>query len=342
MRIGTNPAKENNKMILNSYHRIIVPVFIPNLEEDYFKDSFDILKINLESILLTIHDKTRVSIYNNGSCKIVSDYLNALFSTEDKVDQYLISKVNIGKINAIYSIVKSNLEPLFTITDADVFFKSGWQQEVEKVFENFPKAGIVSPVPFSTMFKSNFGNLNYWEAFVRSKLKVIEVPNPEGLRHFEESIGRKMFKETHYKQFISLVHKNGQAVLGSGHFVCTVRTQIFRKGPNFPTQFKMGGKVMTDYIDKPNNDAGFLRLATVSNGAYHMGNRIESWMLEEIKELKKATDISKPINERINFNVKPYSIVAKWLSSVFYKLFLRTSFGKRLFLKYVGIKDPDY
>ena len=42
MRIGTNPAKTNNKIEAHSYHRVIVPVFIPNLEEDYFKESFGV------------------------------------------------------------------------------------------------------------------------------------------------------------------------------------------------------------------------------------------------------------------------------------------------------------
>jgi predicted DNA-binding transcriptional regulator AlpA len=120
-----------------------------------------------------------------------------------------------------------------------------------------------------------------------------------------------------------------------------VRSQVFSKGPNFPTQFKLGGKVMTDYIDKPNNDAGYLRLATVRNCAFHIGNRIEPWIQEEIEEIKKES-ASKPINKQIDFNPKPYSAFAKLLSKIFYKIFLRTTFGKRLFLKYVGIKSIEY
>lgn len=342
MRVGTNPAKENNKIILDSYHRVIVPVFIPNLEDDYFKESFDILKLNLESILLTIHHKTRISIYNNGSCKEVFAFLEELYSKNESVDQLISSKTNIGKINAIYSIVKSNTEPLFTITDADVLFQSGWQQEVEKVFEHFPKAGIVSPVPFSTMYKSNFGDLNLWEAIVRSKLKVAEVPNPEGLKHFEESIGRKMFKDIHYRKFITLFHKGESAVLGSGHFVCTVRSQVFEKGPSAPTTFKMGGKVMADYIDKPNNDAGYLRLATLKNCAYHMGNKMEPWLKDEVEKLKNMSNTTNTTNEHLNFEVKPYPWMARVMGKLMHKMILKTSIGRRLFLNYVGIKSAEY
>ena len=45
MRIGTNPAKSDNKIEAKSYHRIIITVFIPNLEEDYFKQSHNIFKV---------------------------------------------------------------------------------------------------------------------------------------------------------------------------------------------------------------------------------------------------------------------------------------------------------
>ena len=323
MRIGTNPAKSDNKIEAKSYHRIIIPVFIPNLEEDYFKQSLDIFKLTIESILSTIHRKTRISIFNNGSCEAVSHYLKRIFEAEDSIDQFINNKENVGKINAIYAVVKSNIEPLFTITDADVLFKVGWQQEVEKVFEHFPKAGIVSPVPFSTLYSSDLARMNLWEGFVRSKLNSSPVPNPEGLKHFEKSIGREMFKEIHYQQFITLEHRSQKAVLGSGHFVCTVRAQVFQKGPLCPTMYKMGGEVMADYIDKPNRDAGYLRLATLGNYAYHIGNRMESWLEKEMEKLKEINKTDFQINEQINFNVKPYAAGAKWVSKVFYKFFVK-------------------
>ena len=71
MRIGNNPEKNSNKLEIDSYHRIIIPVYIPNLTEDYFKDGLKILKLCLGSLLHTIHAKTRVSLINNGCCEEV-------------------------------------------------------------------------------------------------------------------------------------------------------------------------------------------------------------------------------------------------------------------------------
>mgnify|MGYP000344694740 CR=1 FL=1 len=75
MRIGSNPAKKETKIKINSYHRIIVPIYIPNLTDEYFKKGLEVLKICLESLLLTVHQKTRVSIICNGCCKEVEEYI---------------------------------------------------------------------------------------------------------------------------------------------------------------------------------------------------------------------------------------------------------------------------
>jgi hypothetical protein len=50
MRIGSNPEKTNNSIILDNYHRIVIPVYIPNFE-GYFKDAFEIFKLCLDSLL---------------------------------------------------------------------------------------------------------------------------------------------------------------------------------------------------------------------------------------------------------------------------------------------------
>lgn len=116
MRIGENPNKNINSEISSLiYHRIIIPVFIPSLKESYFKSSLEILKLNLESLIYTVHDRTRITVVNNGSCSEVREYLEKIHLKEPKFDQLYHSKINLGKINAVYSAVKSNTEELFTI-----------------------------------------------------------------------------------------------------------------------------------------------------------------------------------------------------------------------------------
>jgi hypothetical protein len=77
MRVDFNPQKDKIIEQSNYFHQVIIPVFIPN-HEGYFKDSFTIFKLCLESLFSTIHKKTFVSIVNNGSDLIVSNYLDKL------------------------------------------------------------------------------------------------------------------------------------------------------------------------------------------------------------------------------------------------------------------------
>ena len=44
MRIGVNPEKLKNAEIKYWKHRIIIPVYIPNIYEDYYANAFQVLK----------------------------------------------------------------------------------------------------------------------------------------------------------------------------------------------------------------------------------------------------------------------------------------------------------
>ncbi len=77
MRVGHNPHKDKIQDASDYWHQVIIPVYIPN-HEGYFKDSFAILKLCLQSLLSTVHTKTYISIVNNGSCDLIVDYLNSL------------------------------------------------------------------------------------------------------------------------------------------------------------------------------------------------------------------------------------------------------------------------
>ena len=75
MRVGTNPNKINDTITSDHLHQVIIPLYIPN-QEGYFKDVFEIFKLCLESLLLTVHNKTRITIYNNNSHLDVKKYID--------------------------------------------------------------------------------------------------------------------------------------------------------------------------------------------------------------------------------------------------------------------------
>ena len=98
MRVGHNPHKDQLLSTPCYLHQVVIPVYIPH-QEGYFKDSFKILQLCINSLVATVRAKTCISIVNNGSCDDVKMYLNDLY--EQKLIQELIHTENIGKLNAI-------------------------------------------------------------------------------------------------------------------------------------------------------------------------------------------------------------------------------------------------
>jgi hypothetical protein len=63
MRIGENPEKQKSKKLSYKLFRVIIPVYIPNEESEYFKNAFFVFKKSIYSLLGTIDvENTNITI----------------------------------------------------------------------------------------------------------------------------------------------------------------------------------------------------------------------------------------------------------------------------------------
>jgi len=299
MRIGFNPHKDEIIKDAGYKHQIIIPVYIPNHEE-YFTDSFAILKLCLQSLFTTVHDKTFITVVNNGSDIIVVDYLDSLLK-ENKI-QELIHTQNIGKLNAILKgLAGSNIE-LVTISDSDVLFLNNWQTETINVFKSVPKAGVVGIVPQFKMYESNCGNILF-DTIFNSKLRFFPVKNRDSLIRFYDSIG---WVRDYNKDYLNCnlgfkISESENVIVGSGHFVATYKRDIFDEIKTY-IEFKMGGS-SEQYLDKAPLKKDYWRVTTSDNHAFHMGNTLESWM--SIPVVNKTNNKNLEINFSQNKKISP-------------------------------------
>lgn len=317
MRVGYNPYKDQKNDESEYIHQVVIPVYIPN-HEGYFKDSFAILKLCLESLLATIHNKTFVTIANNGSDRIVADYLDELLN-QSKI-QELIHTHNIGKLNAVVKGLAGNNIELVTISDSDVMFLPNWQNETVKVFSHIPNAGVVGIVPQIKMYESNCGNV-LLKNFFSKKLKFIPVKNKNGMIRFYDSIGwDRSYNQDYLKFNLGLeINSDMSVLIGSGHFVATYKKDMFEELISY-FDYKMGGN-SEEYLDQLPLKKDYWRLTTEDNYAYHMGNVLENWMLDQPNEI-----VAEDKNIEYNFYKK------KKLNSILY------FFKNRLFVKFISIK----
>lgn len=325
MRIGNNPNK-NEPISKSSYlHQIIIPVYIPN-QEGFFRDSFAILQLCLESLFATTHNKTFITIVSNGSNIVVSNYLDILLK-ENKI-QELIHTENIGKVNAIIKGLAGNNIEFVTISDSDVQFLPNWQNETLKVFGTVPKAGVVGIVPQFKTYESDCGNVLF-DTLFSSKLQFMPVQNKEALVHFYDSIGWDRNYNHDYLEYALGLKINAElnVLIGSGHFVATYKKDIFENITTY-IGYKMGGD-SERYMDRLTLKKDYWRLTTQNNYAYHMGNVLEDWM----KDASKAEKVEYPIKNVSCFKRKEINkfcfffknrLFVKFLSSrILVKLFLR-------------------
>lgn len=275
MRIGSNPHKDKIQDQNPYLHQVVVPVYIPN-EDGYFKDSFAIMKLCLESLFATTHSKTFISVINNGSCIEVKEYLDNEYIKKNIHE--IIHTHNIGKLNAIIKGVTGNDIELVTITDADVLFLPNWQYETAMVFKKMPKVGVVGIVPQFNMFKANCENMIF-NKFFSNELKFLAVKSKEGLINFYKSIGwNDDYNEAFLKFSLGLEHNETTVYVGSGHFVATYKKQMFDEVHSY-FNFKLGGD-SESYLDSLHLKYDYWRVTTYDNYAFHMGNVLENWMQE--------------------------------------------------------------
>lgn len=335
MRVGFNPHKDQINTESDYFHQIIIPVYIPDAE-GYFKDSFRILKICLESLFATVHDKTYITIVNNGSNKAVVLYLNELYE-QNKVHE-VIHTANIGKLNAILKGISGNKFSLITVSDSDVLFLQNWQNETYNIFTVFPKTGAVCPTPSSRSFKTYTSNI-YWDLFFSKRLKFTPVENPEGLKMFAKSVDNNEFYNTvQLQKYLTVSQGETKAVVGAGHFLTTYRACIFDESVNQFSEYKLGGNSEAKFLDIPVVRNGFWRLSTADNFALHMGNIYEFWMDEELNKIKNQ-------NSKIqNCPIFTFQGNKKWKYIIKIKMFSRFIFRKKvlkMFFKSRGLSEQE-
>ena len=336
MRKGKNISKDILLPISDSNHRVIIPLYIPN-EEDYYKDAFAIFTYCLISIHKTAFSNIKVSVVSNGSCNSVNTNLFQL-QEEGYIDELIIEKENIGKINSILKALRTAEERLITITDADVLFDNKWEDEVLAVFKAFPKAGSVSPVP---VFRTHFRlTSNIWFNYLfSSRLKFRPVKDPESMTLFANSIGWPWL-DIKYKDVIATIKGKDDtiAVLGSSHFVCTYKREVFTNMPKNNSIYKLGGNSEFLYTDLPVVRAGGYRLATYGNYAYHLGNVLEDWMTEKFTMLKTETKKQHHVEGLKELNATPFYYF--FTEKLFMKIF-RYRFICKYILKRKGLSDKQ-
>jgi hypothetical protein len=324
MRIGVNPEKLKKAKHNYFLHRVIIPVYIPNLEEEYYKDSFEVFKKCIYSLFKTINKNTTViSVIDNNCSSEISKFIQELLE-ECKIQKLIKYSENKGKVYPILSEIKASYEPYLTISDADVFFMNNWEREVFDIFHNFPKAAVVSPLPCPFLYKYLNRPLLVNEFF---NIKLDLNVKPENFQLFEQGVNpkKKFFEGKKWnwkeKQYI-IKHKKIKACVGATHFVATIKREYLDFNKLLGTKFVFNNGDENEYLEKFIEENGGYRLSTMDTFAYHMGNTVENWIEDydhSNTQIMRTKNVDNNLRNKNKFYFLTYRIVFKFLSVFFYK-----------------------
>jgi hypothetical protein len=339
MRKGYNPNKGGKLVIKEPCdHRIIIPLHIPH-EQEYFQDAYRIFELSIQSIVKTASSQVKISIVSNKCSHEVNERLLKLYR-ESCIDELIIEKEGIGKINSLLKALRTVEERLVTITDADVLFLNNWEKEVIQVFKSFPNAGAVCPVP---VYRKHLDlTANIWFRYLFSnKLKFQEVQDVVSLEKFAKSIGWTHLPEEFGDSIGTLKATDGTiAVLGCSHFAATYKSEIFKALPDMNSAYLIDGDSEFLYMDQPVVKMDGYRLSTNTNNAYHLGNVFESWMKEEFDNLKGRDQ------SHIDFTslkILKYSPIKNFISNKLFKRAIKLTPLLKFILKKKGLtKDQIF
>jgi hypothetical protein len=283
MRNGTNIEKTSPDLAPFGRHRVVLPVYIPS-DEGYFSQSRQVLRLCLESLRRTTSGRVSVSIVSNGSIPSVNDELREHYES-GWIDQLLINRRNWGRVDAVAAVIRGTFEPLITVSDADVFFRTGWLDAIEDLFTRFPECGSASPVPLPEALW-HYTSATILGGIVRRELSFRKIVPDDDLDRFARSIGRPDMYGPDSRAAQLVVQRGGAyACVGCGHFVCTIRREVVESMPREPSLRALGGRASERWLDIPPDRAGFWRLSTTRAYAWHMGNTPEPWMHDELAAL---------------------------------------------------------
>ncbi|HEY5270125.1 MAG TPA: glycosyltransferase family A protein, partial [Anaerolineales bacterium] len=186
----------------------------------------------------------------------------------------VLSDKNIGKIGAWNFMFGAAQGKYVAFADGDVAFRPGWLPASMKIFETFPKVGMVTARPLRTPMEYSTATLEWAKQL------------PSGV--YEE--GHFLDWETYREHIISLglteeqaqadypggtehrLHYQGQtAYIGSTHFQFMAPREVLQKIIPLPSEQPMRGERA---LDAAINKMGLLRLTTDKPLVWHMGNRL--------------------------------------------------------------------
>ncbi len=281
MRIGQNPAKFIEEVRKPRPVTVAVITFIPFLE-GYYRQSLEILKVCLASILAHTEGPYDLMVFDNASCPEVQAYLLGLKERGD-IHYLILSDKNVGKVGAWNAVFGAAPGEYIAYADSDVYFYPGWLTRHLEIFEAFPEAGTVAGLP--RRGRRQFVARTLERLATLSNTTIEEghfIPEAWLLDHARSLAKLDQVEEDLSALDTRVTRGAVSAYATATHFQFMVRAAVIRPFLPFPYDRPMGESVAN--FDRAIDQTGLLRLAVTERSVRHIGNTLDEQFLAELPE----------------------------------------------------------
>ena len=271
-----------------------VLVYEPN-QTGYFQHRLDVTRLTLASIIKNTRRPFELLVFDNGSVPEMTDHLKAL-QAAGQIDTLILSKQNIGKLNALWRITQLAQGEIIAYSDDDVYHLPGWLPAHLQILDTYPNVGAVTGFYIKQRVDMSSENTLKWakEAEHNGTISVERgqlIPRKWEEEYMDNS-GRT---EEHYQGEIAgledvVLDYNGlKAWVSAHHFQVLSPKKVFIEVlsemlDNGWSDQLMGRMVeMDDRMDQK----GYLRLTTYEQTMRLLGNAID----DEVKALAASHGI---------------------------------------------------
>lgn len=141
-RLGTNPSRGKTLDFIPPRITVAVLVYEPN-QLGYFQHRLEVTRLTINSIIRNTEKPFELLVFDNGSCEDMVSHLKSLHES-GQIDTLVLSRQNIGKLNALWRIAHLAQGEVIAYTDDDVYHLPGWLPAHLEILDTYPNVGAVT------------------------------------------------------------------------------------------------------------------------------------------------------------------------------------------------------